>query len=316
LLPFSRAGEGDDEPDPIAPGAEPGAATAETGWSSTGRAGLREGARRAARRQRQAFLLARAGGTGCGRDRGGDWAARKQRQDTLLSRTAGTARPTRRALRMSPMNEPLRNSSVTRAWCSRRACRVSMPYRSRLNQARHAALEAAGAGRPAWWRGLTAHADRGRRSGRVCWWPSCCGTASLPASRRARGTARAEDMDLLADSEALGLLDGWTARSMNGRRARPTMSRAMADVHRRVPWGAGRVGARLRLARSDETRTPQPEDPDPGFLEFLGSVDRLAELNPTISPRQIRSAPRACRQGPRGARSTAPAVAERLRSEK
>jgi len=34
------------------------------------------------------------------------------------------------------------------------------------------------------------------------------------------------------------------------------------------------------LARSDETRTPQPEDPDPGFLEFLGSVDRLAELNP------------------------------------
>jgi len=34
------------------------------------------------------------------------------------------------------------------------------------------------------------------------------------------------------------------------------------------------------LARSDDTRTPQPEDPDPGFLEFLGSVDRLAELNP------------------------------------
>ena len=34
------------------------------------------------------------------------------------------------------------------------------------------------------------------------------------------------------------------------------------------------------LARSDDTRTPQPADPDPGFLEFLGSVDRLAELNP------------------------------------
>src|SRR5882757_9912138 len=34
------------------------------------------------------------------------------------------------------------------------------------------------------------------------------------------------------------------------------------------------------LARSDDTRKPQPEDPDPGFLEFLGSVDRLAELNP------------------------------------
>jgi len=34
------------------------------------------------------------------------------------------------------------------------------------------------------------------------------------------------------------------------------------------------------LARSDDTRQPQPADPDPGFLEFLGSVDRLAEVNP------------------------------------
>src|SRR5256885_144867 len=34
------------------------------------------------------------------------------------------------------------------------------------------------------------------------------------------------------------------------------------------------------LAHSDDTRTPQAADPDPGFLEFLGSVDRLAEVNP------------------------------------
>jgi hypothetical protein len=34
------------------------------------------------------------------------------------------------------------------------------------------------------------------------------------------------------------------------------------------------------LARSDDTRKPQPAEPDPGFLEFLGSVDRLAEVNP------------------------------------
>jgi hypothetical protein len=34
------------------------------------------------------------------------------------------------------------------------------------------------------------------------------------------------------------------------------------------------------LARSDDTLKPQPADPDPGFLEFLGSVDRLAEVNP------------------------------------
>src|SRR2546421_13008968 len=34
------------------------------------------------------------------------------------------------------------------------------------------------------------------------------------------------------------------------------------------------------LARGDDTRRPQPADPDPGFLEFLGSIDRLAEVNP------------------------------------
>jgi hypothetical protein len=32
-------------------------------------------------------------------------------------------------------------------------------------------------------------------------------------------------------------------------------------------------------ARSDDGRKP-PEDPDPGFLEFLGSVDRLADRDP------------------------------------
>ena len=34
------------------------------------------------------------------------------------------------------------------------------------------------------------------------------------------------------------------------------------------------------LARSDDTGKPQPAGPDSGFLEFLGSVDRLAEVNP------------------------------------
>jgi len=34
------------------------------------------------------------------------------------------------------------------------------------------------------------------------------------------------------------------------------------------------------LARGDDTRKPEHSDPDPGFLEFLGSVDRLAEVNP------------------------------------
>ncbi|HEY0767909.1 MAG TPA: hypothetical protein VGD47_08120 [Steroidobacteraceae bacterium] len=34
------------------------------------------------------------------------------------------------------------------------------------------------------------------------------------------------------------------------------------------------------VAHSDDRRKPPPQDPDPGFLEFLGSVDRLAEVNP------------------------------------
>ena len=33
------------------------------------------------------------------------------------------------------------------------------------------------------------------------------------------------------------------------------------------------------LARADDGHKPSDE-PDPGFLEFLGSVDRLADVNP------------------------------------
>ncbi|GAC1454782.1 MAG: hypothetical protein PVS2B3_13740 [Steroidobacteraceae bacterium] len=34
------------------------------------------------------------------------------------------------------------------------------------------------------------------------------------------------------------------------------------------------------VGRADESRKGAPENPDAGFLEFLGSVDRLAEVNP------------------------------------
>lgn len=36
----------------------------------------------------------------------------------------------------------------------------------------------------------------------------------------------------------------------------------------------------MPAARADDSRSPPAPDPDPGFLEFLGSVDRLAEVNP------------------------------------
>jgi hypothetical protein len=43
-----------------------------------------------------------------------------------------------------------------------------------------------------------------------------------------------------------------------------------------------------------DDRKPPAEDPDPGFLEFLGSVDRLAEVNPDYlsqAPRPPGTAP-------------------------
>lgn len=45
---------------------------------------------------------------------------------------------------------------------------------------------------------------------------------------------------------------------------------------------AGLVAAALGAAApgGDGTAHTPPPDPDPGFLEFLGSVDGLAEVNP------------------------------------
>jgi len=49
----------------------------------------------------------------------------------------------------------------------------------------------------------------------------------------------------------------------------------------RAGWAALAVVALAGMsAHGDEARKPPPEDPDPGFLEFLGSVDRLADVNP------------------------------------
>ena len=46
-------------------------------------------------------------------------------------------------------------------------------------------------------------------------------------------------------------------------------------------------------ARADDARNPT-EPPDPGFLEFLGSVDRLADVNPEyLGQAEARSKPAA-----------------------
>jgi len=49
-----------------------------------------------------------------------------------------------------------------------------------------------------------------------------------------------------------------------------------------LSWTAGVLAALLlgcAAARADDVHKPA-EPPDPGFLEFLGSVDRLADVNP------------------------------------
>jgi hypothetical protein len=45
------------------------------------------------------------------------------------------------------------------------------------------------------------------------------------------------------------------------------------------------------VGRADDGRKGAPADPDPGFLEFLGSVDRLAETNPDYLAQAGRPAP-------------------------
>jgi hypothetical protein len=60
------------------------------------------------------------------------------------------------------------------------------------------------------------------------------------------------------------------------------------------------------VARSDDSRSPPPsQDPDPGFLEFLGSVDRLAEVNPDYLSQ---AGPARIARPPQGTPATAPPV--------
>ena len=111
---------------------------------------------------------------------------------------------------MSPVNEPLtefeRNARLV---LEEGVSRIDGRTRSRLNQARHAALEAVGA-RRAWWRSgytlmPTAGAAVALLLALVLWHRE----PSVEAPVLEVQHAAAEDMDLVADSEALDLLEGW-----------------------------------------------------------------------------------------------------------
>ena len=110
---------------------------------------------------------------------------------------------------MSAVNEPLtqfeRNARVV---LEQSLSRIDGRTRSRLNQARQAALEAAGARRTGW-RSLTLMPTVGAAAAAllvavVLWQRQPAGEPPVLEPQHA-----AEDMDLLADSEALELLDGW-----------------------------------------------------------------------------------------------------------
>ncbi|HEY0767910.1 MAG TPA: hypothetical protein VGD47_08125 [Steroidobacteraceae bacterium] len=87
--------------------------------------------------------------------------------------------------------------------------RIDGRTRSRLNQARHAALEAAGVPRRSWWRSYTLMPTAGAAAALLVavmlWHREPSGEAPVLEGQH----AVVEDMDLLADNEALELMDGW-----------------------------------------------------------------------------------------------------------
>jgi hypothetical protein len=114
---------------------------------------------------------------------------------------------------MSPVNETAtefeRNACVV---LERSLSRIDARTRSRLNQARQAALEAAARRRrPLWLRGTTLMPATGAVAAAlllaVVLWHREPARIEMPMPE-AQGSSM-EDMDLLADSEALDLLEGW-----------------------------------------------------------------------------------------------------------
>ena len=185
---------------------------------------------------------------------------------------------------MSPVNETVtqfeRNARVV---LERSVSRIDARTRSRLNQARQAALAAAGARqRPFWLRGVALMPATGAAAAAlllavVLWHREPAAGIEVPMPEGQRSSV--EDMDLLADSDALDP-EGWTAcRRVGGSPDRCQWR------ERQLMWKCRTGLAVLMLAlgcvaaRGDEARKA-PDDPDAGFLEFLGSVDRLAEVNP------------------------------------
>jgi hypothetical protein len=89
--------------------------------------------------------------------------------------------------------------------------RIDARTRSRLNQARHAALAAAGTRRRAWWNSFTLMPTAGAVAAAllvavVLWQREPAGTPPLALEAP---HAAVEDMDLLTDNDSIDLIEGW-----------------------------------------------------------------------------------------------------------
>jgi|HubBroStandDraft_4_1064222.scaffolds.fasta_scaffold27283_2 hypothetical protein len=111
---------------------------------------------------------------------------------------------------MNPVNETVTQfERNARALLEESVSRIDARTRSRLTQARHAALEAAGTRRPRWLSSFTlmpaaSAAGAALLVAFVLWHRQPAG--ELPLEGR---SAPVEDIDLLADGEALDLIEGW-----------------------------------------------------------------------------------------------------------
>jgi hypothetical protein len=89
--------------------------------------------------------------------------------------------------------------------------RIDARTRSRLNQARHAALAAAGTRRRAWWAGFTLMPAAGAVAAAllvavVLWHREPAGTPPVALQPQ---HAAVEDMDLLTDNDSIDLMESW-----------------------------------------------------------------------------------------------------------
>jgi anti-sigma-K factor RskA len=113
---------------------------------------------------------------------------------------------------MSPLPEPLTEfERNARTLLEESVRRIDGRTRSRLNQARQAAVTAAAARRAPWWRGFTLMPAAGAVAAAVLvvvvlWRHEPPGTPPLALDTQ---HAAVEDMDLLTDNDSIDLMEEW-----------------------------------------------------------------------------------------------------------